>query len=174
MEGVTRIVPRPMASPLPLAFLSFGVGSGLQSGLQFGLVPRDEIPNVALLFGGVVFPAMLLAGILAFLARETLGATLLGLLSFSWLGTALVSIASFPDATSAALGVFSVVLAVVLLFVGTVGVLGKPLLSVVVALASVRYGLNGVYELTASGGIQTASGVVGAGSRSPPSTAASP
>lgn len=69
---------------------------------------------------------------------------------------------------------FSLVLAVVLLLMGTVGVLGKPLLSVVVALASVRYGLNGVYELTASGGIQTASGVVGAGSRSPPSTAASP
>ena len=161
VEEATRIVLRPIASPLPLAFLSFGVGSGLQSGLQLGLVPRDEIPNVALLLGAVVFPAMLLAGILAFLSRETLGATLLGLLSFSWLGTALVSYTSFPDQTSAALGVFSLVLAAVLLLMGTVGVLGKPLLSVVIALASVRYGLNGVYELTASGGVGTAAGVVG-------------
>jgi uncharacterized protein len=161
VEGATRFVLRPIASPLPLAFLSFGVGSGLQSGLQLGLVPRGEIPNLSLLFGGVVFPAMLLVGILAFLSQETLGATLLGLISFSWLGTALVNYASFPDTTSAAMGVFSLVPAAVLLLMGTVGVLGKPLLSVVIALASARYGLNGVYELTASGGVQTSSGVVG-------------
>lgn len=85
------------------------------------------------------------------------------MISFSWLGTALVNYASFPDATSAAMGVFSLVLAAVLLLMGTVGVLGKPLLSVVIALASARYGLNGVYELTASGGVQTASGMVGGG-----------
>lgn len=161
MEGATRIVLRPIASPLPLAFVSFGVGSGLQSGLQLGLVPQAEIPNVALLLGGVAFPAMLLAGILAFLSRETLGATLLGLISFSWLGAALVDYASFPDQTSAAVGVFNLVLAAVLLLMGSVGVLGKPLLSALIVLASVRYGLNGVYEMTGSGGVQTASGVVG-------------
>jgi hypothetical protein len=53
------------------------------------------------------------------------------------------------------------VLAADLLLMRTVGILGKPLLSVVIVLASVRYGLNGVYELTASGGVQTASGVIG-------------
>ncbi|HKH75679.1 MAG TPA: hypothetical protein VKA51_01855 [Rubrobacteraceae bacterium] len=83
VEEVTRVVLRPIASPLPLAFLPFGVGSRLQSGLQFGRVPRAEIPNVALLLGGVVFPAMLVAGVLALLAREPLVATLLGLISFS-------------------------------------------------------------------------------------------
>lgn len=125
---------RPIASPLPLAFLSFGVGSGLQSGLRLGVVPRAEIPNLALLFGGVCFTAMLVAGVLAFLFRETLGATLLGLISFSWLGT----YTSFPDNTSAALGLLDLVLAAVLLLMGTVGLLGKPLLSVVIVLASVR------------------------------------
>jgi len=104
---------------------------------------------------------MLVAGIPAFLSRETLGATLLGSISFSWLGTALVTYTSFPDITSAALGLLDLVLAAVLLLIGTVGVLGKPLQSVVIVLASVRYGLDGVYELTASGGVQTASGVVG-------------
>jgi uncharacterized protein len=77
---------------------------------------------------------MLVTGILAFLSRETLGATLLGLISFSWLGT----YASFPDNTSAALGLLDLVLAAVLLLMGTVGVLGEPLLSVVIVLASVR------------------------------------
>ena len=129
---------RPIASPLPLAFLSFGVGSGLQSGLRLGVVPRAEIPNLALLFGGICFTPMLVAGILAFLSRETLGATLLGLISFSWHGTALVTYTSFPDNTSAALGLLDLVLAAVLLLMGTVGLLGKPLLSVVIVLASVR------------------------------------
>ena len=129
---------RPIASPLPLAFLSFGVGSGLQSGLRLGVVPRAEIPNLALLFGGVCFTAMLVAGVLAFLFRETLGATLLGLISFSWHGTALVTFTSFPNTTSAASGLLDLVLAAVLLLLGTVGLLGKPLPSVAMVLASVR------------------------------------
>ena len=53
------------------------------------------------------------------------------------------------------------VLAVILLLLGTIGLLGKPLLSAVILLAFFRYGLNGLYELTASPAAQTASGVVG-------------
>jgi len=52
-------------------------------------------------------------------------------------------------------------LAVVLLCLGVIGLLGKPLLSVVILLAFSRYGLNGLYEFTASGGVQAASGVIG-------------
>jgi succinate-acetate transporter protein len=52
-------------------------------------------------------------------------------------------------------------LAVVLLCLGVIGLLGKPLLSVVILLAFSRYGLNGLYEFTASGGLQAASGVIG-------------
>ncbi len=110
---------RPIAIPLPLAFLPYGVGSGLHSGLRLGVVPRAGMPNVTLLFDGVVFPAMLVACLLAFLSRETLGATLLGLISFSWFGTALVTHASFPNTTSAALGLLDLVLAAVLLLMET-------------------------------------------------------
>ncbi len=63
---------------------------------------------------------------------------MLGLVSFSWHGTVLVTYASFPDNTSAAQGLLDLVLAAVLLLMGTVGLLGKPLLSVVIVLASVR------------------------------------
>lgn len=34
VEDITRVVPRPLASPLPLAFFAFGVGSLLLSGQQ--------------------------------------------------------------------------------------------------------------------------------------------
>ena len=148
LEEITRIVLRPLASPLPLAFFTFGVGSVLQSAFQFGVVPQDEGRNVALIFGGVVFPSMFLAAVFAFLSRDTLGATALGLISFSWLATSLVTYTSAPDPTSAALGVLNLAIAAILLLLGTIGLLGKPVLSAVILLAFCRYGLNGFYELS--------------------------
>ena len=38
IEGFTRIVLRPLASPLPLGFFAFGIGSVLQSAFQLGLI----------------------------------------------------------------------------------------------------------------------------------------
>ena len=100
---------------------------------------------------------MFLAAVFAFLPRKTLGATALGLISFSWLAT----YTSAPDPTSAALGVLNLAIAVILLLLGTIGVLGKPVLSAVILLAFCRYGPNGFYEFTASATAQMASGVVG-------------
>lgn len=161
IEDVTRIVLRPIASPLPLAFFAFGVGSVLQSSLQLSLVPQEDSATMALLFGAFVFPPMFLAGIFAFLSRETLGATAIGLISFSWLGTALVTYTSTPGSIHPALGMLNLALALILLLLGIIGVLGKPLLSAVILLAFFRFGLNGIYELTAIGVTQTASGLFG-------------
>ncbi len=118
IEDVTRIVLRPLASPLPLAFLAFGVGSAMQSALQLGLIPRREGSNLAFVFGAFVFPPLVLAAIFAFLTREALGATLIGLIAFSWLSTALIFYSSPPPQTSAVLGVFSLSLALVLALLG--------------------------------------------------------
>jgi hypothetical protein len=118
IEDVTRIVLRPLASPLPLAFLAFGVGSAMQSALQLGLIPRSEGSNLAFVFGAFVFPPLVLAAIFAFLTREALGATLIGLIAFSWLSTALIFYSSPPPQTSAVLGVFSLSLALVLALLG--------------------------------------------------------
>src|SRR5215208_6720001 len=83
VENTTRIVLRPLASPLPLAFFAFGVGSLMTSGLQLGLIPQQESRELALIFGAFVFPPMLLCAVLSFFGREPLGATALGLISFS-------------------------------------------------------------------------------------------
>lgn len=96
---------------------------------------------------------------LAFYTRETLGATVLGPISFSWLSTSLVVYTTAPDTTSPTLGVLNLALALLLL--GSIGVLGKPVLSAIILVAFFRHGLNGLYELTASATVQTASGVVG-------------
>ena len=80
---------------------------------------------------------------------------------FTWLASALMEYVATPDPTTSALGVLDLALALVLLCLGAIGLLGKPLLSVVILLAFFRYGLNGLYELTASGGLQVASRVIG-------------
>jgi hypothetical protein len=54
----------------------------VQSGLQLGWIPQSEGQSLALVIGAFVAPAELLAAIVAFLTRETLGATVLGLFSF--------------------------------------------------------------------------------------------
>jgi succinate-acetate transporter protein len=161
VEDFTRIFLRPLASPLPLAFFAFGLGSAIQSALQLGLIPQQESGNVTLIFGAFVFLPMALAALFAFLTRETLGTTLLSLLSFSWLSNALVTYASAPNPTSSALGVLNVVVAVVLLLLSATAVLGKPILAALITLATARYCTNGLYELPTSTGLQTASGIIG-------------
>lgn len=161
IEDATRIVLRPLASPLPLGFFAFGLGSVLQSALQFGLIPQVDMQNLALLFGTFVFPLELLAAILAFPSRETVGATVLSIIAFSWLGTAVVAYASAPDPTSPTLGVLYLAIALILILLGSIGVLGKPLLATVMFLAFFRYGLNGVYELAGIAWVQSVSGVLG-------------
>lgn len=116
IEGKTRIFLRPLASPVPLAFFAFGVGSFLQSTLQLGWVSQDEVRDVALILGAFVFPVELVAAIFAFLARETLGSTVLGVFSFAWLGSALV--------------------VYFLVCVGVIAAMGKPVLAAVIVLAS--------------------------------------
>jgi uncharacterized protein len=126
IEDATRIVLKPLASPLPLGFFAFGIGSILQSALQFGFIPQEEIQNVALLFGAFVFPLELLAAIVAFPFRETVGATALSMIAFSWLGTAFVTYASAPSPTSPSVGILDLSKALILLLLAAVGVLGHP------------------------------------------------
>ena len=161
VESVTRITLRPLASPVPLGFFAFGVGSFLLSTLQLGFLPAEEARSVALILGAFVFPAEGLAAVFAFLARETLGATVLGIFSFAWLATSIVVYTTAPDMTSGALGMFDVILAVILVLLGVSAMLGKPLLATVILLASARYGLNAAFELTGSAAIQTTSGYLG-------------
>ena len=55
---MTRIVLRPLASPLPLAFFAFGAGSPMLSGLQLGMIPTSETRSVAIVRAAFVFPPM--------------------------------------------------------------------------------------------------------------------
>ena len=160
-EGMTRIVLRPLASPLPLAFFAFGAGSPILSGLQLGMIPTSETRSVAIVQAAFVFPPMALSSVLAFLSRETLGATIMTLISASWLANGLIDLTTPPASPNATQGLLALALAAVLLLVGAGALSGKPLLGLVIALASARFATTGLYELTAATALQAASGVLG-------------
>ena len=161
IEGMTRIVLRPLASPLPLAFFAFGAGSLMLSGLQLGLIPSSETHSVALVQVAFVFPPLALSSVLAFLSRETLGATIMALISSSWLANGLIDLTTPPASTNATQGLLALALSAILLLVGAGAVFGKPLLGLVIALASARFAMNGLYEMTGASGFETTSGIVG-------------
>jgi uncharacterized protein len=145
--------------PVGLLRLRYRVGPTERVAARFDPLERER--PTRLVFGAFVFPPLLLAAIFSFLNRETLGASALGLISFSWLSTALVFYVSPPPATSAVLGVLSLIMAVILLLLGVAAVLGKPILAVLIVIASARYGLNGLYDLTEIAALQTTSGWIG-------------
>ena len=56
VEYTTRVVLRPIASPLPLAFFAFGAASLILSGAQLGMITEQESRDLALIFGASDFP----------------------------------------------------------------------------------------------------------------------
>ena len=110
---------------------------------------------------GFSVPLNLLAAILAFLARDSLGGSALGVFAGAWLASALVLLSSRAGSTSPALGVFLLAIAgALLILVG--GAAGGKAGAAVVMLAGVgRFTLAGLYELVGSAGLEHASAIVG-------------
>lgn len=81
---MTRIVLRPVASSLPLGFLAFATGTILLTALELQWAPLAQTRSLLMLVLAFVVPLEALAGIFAFLARDSGAATGLTLLAASW------------------------------------------------------------------------------------------
>jgi len=81
----TRIVVRPLATPLPLGLYAFGIGMLMLAAQSAGWIPVSQGKDVGLIIASFVFPLEGAAAIFAVFARDTLAATILGLFSTSWL-----------------------------------------------------------------------------------------
>ena len=145
-EEQVRIFLRPIGSGLPLGFFSFGIGMLLLGTQALAWIPVDEQKNVGMMLVSFVFPLELVATIVAFLARDTLGATTLGLFTTSWLALGWSEIASPPGAKSVTTGIYLFGFATVALLLAIMSTLGKPFFSVLLAVALTRMVLAGVYE----------------------------
>src|SRR4051794_28522703 len=119
-QSATRIILRPIGSPLPLGLLALVPAGVMLSCQQVGAIDATELKTIAYLLLGFVVPLQLVACIFGFLARDSVAGTGLGLFAGAWLGSALTLLNAQPGTTSHAFGVFllSVGAAMVVLVAG--------------------------------------------------------
>jgi uncharacterized protein len=151
-----RIVVRAYATALPLGFFSFGVGMLVLAGLGNGWLPVSEQHTAGILLAAFVFPLETIATVFAFLARDTFGATGLGLFSSSWLTLGLVEITGEAGATSRAVGLYLLGFSFMVGCLAVSAFLGKPLIGILLTLATVRGALSGAWEFGAPHSLQVA------------------
>jgi succinate-acetate transporter protein len=145
-----RIMLRPVGSGLPLGFFSFGIGMLLLGSSAIGWIPVSEQKDVGMLLIAFVFPLEFVAMIMAFLARDSLGATTLGLFTTSWLALGWLDKTSPPGSTSVTVGIYLFGFATVALLLAVMSVRAKPFFSVLLTLATARMVLSGYYEVGGS------------------------
>jgi uncharacterized protein len=157
----TRIVLRPLASPLALGFLGLAAATTVVAALNLGWVEPSEQKSVALILIAFTVPLQLLASVLGFLARDGVAGTGMGLLSGIWLAQALVLYTSPPGGTSDAVGVFLLLGGLAMLVPASVAYEAKLVPAAVLSTAALRFFVTGGYQLSAGQAWKTAAGVVG-------------
>lgn len=156
-----RIFLRPIGSPLTIGMSGLAIASLVESGLALKWVPSSEAVQAGLILIAVPFVLQLLATIFSYLARDGAAGAATGVLATSWLALGLSHVTAGTARTVAVLGLLLVATGGVLSLSSiSVGV-GKPLLGTVFMLAALRFGLDGVYELSGTAFWQDIAGVIG-------------
>ena len=149
-EEQVRIFLRPIGNGLPLGFFSFGIGMLLLGTQALTWIPHGEQKEIGMTLIAFVFPLELIATMVAFLARDTLGATTLGLFTTSWLTLGWLYLSSPPGAKSVTVGIYLFGFATAALLLALMSTLGKPFFSVLLACSVARMVLSGYYQVGAS------------------------
>jgi succinate-acetate transporter protein len=139
---------RPIASPLTLGFLALAVGTFTLSGAELSWIASAQDSYVALAVLVFVFPLQAISSTYGFLARDSIASTGMGPLSGAWLTTGLLTYLAPAGHAIGALGLALLAVAAVLLTPAVVGLASKPLASLVITGASLRFFLTGIYELS--------------------------
>ncbi|WP_236831165.1 GPR1/FUN34/YaaH family transporter [Blastococcus sp. KM273128] len=157
----TRIVLRPLATPLPLGFLALALATTMFSAVQLGWIAPAEgrVAGYTALFATV--PLQLLASVMGFLTRDPVAATGMGLLSGTWAVAGVSTLTTPPGSTSDGLGVVLVVAGLAMLVPAAAAVSSKVVPAAVMALAGTRFAVTGIAEVSGSAAWQTAAGWVG-------------
>jgi len=161
LSSRTRIMLRPLASPLPVGFFGLGAATFVVSGLQLGWVAPSESTQVALCVLAFTAPLQLLASLIGFLAHDGAAATGMGLLAGIWAVVGFTLLSAEPGATSRALGMFLLLAGVAMLAPASSAASGKLVPALVLATAATRFLVTGIYELTGAAHWEDAAGVVG-------------
>lgn len=158
LRSMTRIVLRPIGSPLPLGFFTVAIDSVLVSALQWGILPASDRQAVAL----IVFPAFvvqLIVAVFAFWGRDSVAGTLMLSFATTWLVDALVFYRSPPGSTET-LGIFLIVFSVFAAFMLAIAS-AKRALAAVLLVAVPRFLVGGIADVTASAAVSKVAAVLG-------------
>lgn len=158
---ITRVVLRPVASPLPLGLLAVAVGTFTVAGLQLSWIPAANSADVGLLLLTFVVPLQALSSIFGFLARDPAASTGMALQAGGWFSIGAALHRAPPGKASPALGLLLLAVATTLLVPVVVASFGKLLASAVMALTALRFYLTAAAQLSPVRGWQTAAAVVG-------------
>jgi succinate-acetate transporter protein len=153
-----RVVVKPYGSALPLGFFAFGIGMFLYAAQGAEWVKASDGHTVGLILATFVAPLEFLATVVAFLARDTMSAAALGLFSTSWLSGGILLTQAKPGVLDRADAYWLIAFTVVVLLLGVAAWEGKPMISVLLLVASARGLLYAIYQLGAGKGWMHASG----------------
>jgi succinate-acetate transporter protein len=157
-EEHVRIFLRPVGSGLPLGFFSFGIGMLLLGCQALAFIPVDEQRTGGMILMAFVFPLELVSTVFAFLARDTLGATTLGLFSTSWLAYGWIELASPPGERSVTVGIYLFGFSTAVALLAALALLGKPFFAALLTLSVARQILDGIYQVGGGTTLYRASG----------------
>jgi uncharacterized protein len=160
-EPGTRVVLRPIATPLPLGFLALALSTVVFSAVQLEWIAPAEARVAALTAIAATVPLQLLSAVIAFLARDPAAATGMGVLSGTWAVVALTTLTSPPGAVSQGLGVLLLAAALAMLVPAAAAAASKLVPAAVMASAATRFAVTGAYELTGAPEWKAAAGWVG-------------
>jgi succinate-acetate transporter protein len=153
---------RPVGTPLALGLAAIILGTTMLSGLQLGwLSGMADQRTVAFVSLAAAFPLELLAATLAFLGRDALAGTGLGTFSSVWAVSGLTLLTGPAGGTNDALGMFLLVGASLLALLLVSAGRSRVVLGVMISCGCVRLTLTGLYEITASSGLEAAAGISG-------------
>jgi uncharacterized protein len=160
-ETPVRIVLRPYASPLPLASFAFGVGNALYSSFLLHWIPVSESRVLAFMLLAFAAPLELGPSILAFLTRDTGGATAFAIFGTAWLVQGFELLTAPTQVISPVAAVFLLCLALSLILLTIVTFKGKPLLGVVLIIAIFRTSGAAWVAFTGNKTVASATGIAG-------------
>ena len=158
LRAMTRIVLRAIGSPLPLGFFTVAIDNVVVSTLQWGLLPAADRRAVAL----VVLPAFVvqaIVGLIAIGARDGIAGTLMLGFATTWLVDFLI-LYVYPPGAAAALGIFYIVFAAFVALMLTSALLKRALAAVLV-IATPRFLIAGIAELTGNHAVAQAAAGLG-------------
>jgi hypothetical protein len=156
-----RIFLRPIGSPLTIGMSGLAIASLVQSGIDLKWVPSSEALQAGLILIAVPFGLQLLSSIFSYFARDGAAGAATGVLATVWLSLGVSHATAGTAGTVSVLGLLLVAAAGLLALSSIAVSLGKPLPGVVLLIAALRFGLAGVYQLSAVSVWHEIAGIVG-------------